>query len=112
MIFINPLLGCPTPDLGMARDIIPNSDITASSENNSDSSPYYARLSNSKAWLPDPNDNDPWIKVNLQFSRNITAIATQGFSGSYVNRYYVSYSSDGNKWQNYTEQGKVKVPAE
>ena len=112
MIFINASLGCPTPDLGMARDIIPNSDITASSVNNSDSSPYYARLSNSKAWLPNPNDNDPWIKVNLQFSRNITAITTQGFSGSYVNGYYVSYSSDGNKWKNYTEQGKVKVPAE
>ena len=112
MIFMNALLGCPTPDLGMARGIIPNNDITASSSNNSDSFPYYARLSHSKAWLPDPNDNDPWIKVNLQFSRNTSAIATQGFSGSYVNGYYVSYSSVGNKWKNYTELGKVKVPAE
>ncbi|XP_022804804.1 contactin-3-like isoform X2 [Stylophora pistillata] len=101
--------GCSPPDFGMARGIIPNKDITASSAQNSDSLPHHARFSNSKAWVPDRNDRNPWIQVNLQYSRNITAIATQGFSGSYVTRYYVSFSSDGNNWNNYTEQGKVRV---
>ncbi|XP_022804806.1 lactadherin-like [Stylophora pistillata] len=101
--------GCSPPDFGMARGIIPDKDITASSAQNSDSLPHHARLSNSKAWVPDKKDRNPWIQVDLQYSRNITAIATQGFSGSYVTRYYVSFSSDGNNWNNYTEQGKVKV---
>ena len=46
--------------------------------------------------------------MNLQHSRNITAIATQGVSGSFVNHYYVSYSDGGNKWNNHMEQWKLK----
>ena len=54
----------------------------------------------------------PWTQVSLQHSRNITAIATQGVSGSFVNRYYVSYSDDGNKWNNHLEQWNRKVLVE
>ena len=39
----------------------------------------------------------------------MTAIATQGFNGSFVKLYYVSYGDDGINWMNYTVQGKIKV---
>ena len=84
---------------------IQDSDITASSARNSDSYPFYARLDNAKAWHPDRNDTIPWIQVNLQQRRNITAIATQGFRGWY----YVTYGDDGRNWMNYTVQGTIKV---
>ena len=93
----------------MARGSIPDKDITASSELNSDSSASNARLQNTKAWIPRSNDQHPWIQVNLQYRRNLTAIVTQGFNGSFVKSYYVSYGDDGNNWMNYTVQGKIRV---
>ena len=93
----------------MARSDIPDGDITASSQLNSDSSAFHARLGNTKAWIPSSNDRHPWIQVNLQYRRNMTAIASQGFNGSFVKSYYVSYGGDGSNWMNYTVQGKIKV---
>lgn len=93
----------------MARSDIPDRDITASSALNSDSSAFHARISNTKAWIPSSDDKHPWIQVNLQYRRNMTAIATQGFNGSFVRLYYVSYSHDEKNWMNYTVKEKIKV---
>ena len=93
----------------MAKGSIPDKDITASSELDSDLSASNARLGNPKAWIPSSNDQHPWIQVNLQYRRNLTAIVTQGFNGSFVKSYYVSYGDDGNNWMNYTVQGKIRV---
>ena len=93
----------------MAKGSIPDRDITASSKLNSDSSAFHARLGNTKAWIPETNDKHPWIQVNLQYRRNLTAIVTQGFNGSFVKSYYVSYGDDGGSWMNYTVKGKIKV---
>ena len=93
----------------MAKGSIPDKDITASSELDSDSSASNARLGNTKAWIPRSNDQHPWIQVNLQYRRNLTAIVTQGFNGSFVKSYYVSYGDDGNNWTNYTVQGTIRV---
>ena len=93
----------------MASGSIPDRDITASSALNSDSSAFHARLGNTKAWIPRSDDKHPWIQVNLQYRRNMTAIATQGFNGSFVKSYYVSYGDDGINWMNYTVQGRIKV---
>ena len=101
--------GCTSLAVGMASGSIPNRDITASSALNSDSEPFQARLQDTKAWIPRSDDKHPWIQVNLQYSRNMTAIATQGFNGSFVKSYYVSYGDDGINWKNYTVQGKIKV---
>ena len=102
---------CSPPDLGIARSSIPDSDITASSELDQNSKAYHARLGYTKAWVPGSNDKHPWIQVNLQYRRNITAITTQGFQplSSYVKSYYVSYGDDGVNWMNYTVQGTIKV---
>ena len=103
------LSGCPSVAVGIARASIPDGDITASSELNSDSSAFHARFGNTKAWIPSSNDKHPWIQVNLQYERNLTGIVTQGFNGSFVMSYYVSYGEDGINWMNYTVQGKIKV---
>ena len=95
--------------LGMAKGSIPDSDITASSALDSDSSAFHARVTNTKAWIPSSNDKHPWIQVNLQYRRNMSAIVTQGFNGSFVKSYYVSYGDVGSNWMNYTVQGKIKV---
>ena len=93
----------------MSKGIIPDRDITASSALNSDSAAFHARLGNAKAWIPSSNDKHPWIQVNLQYSRNITAVTTQGFQGSFVKLYYVSHGDDGRNWKNYTVQGTIQV---
>ncbi|XP_020618521.1 lactadherin-like [Orbicella faveolata] len=101
--------GCFTSAFGMAKRRIPDRDITASSALDADSSAFHARVKNTKAWIPSSNDKDPWIQVNLQYGRNMTAIVTQGFNGSFVKSYYVSYGDDGSNWINYTVQGKLKI---
>ena len=93
----------------MAHGIIPDSDITASSALNSDSSAFHARLGNTKAWYPNANDKYPWIQVNLKYARNIKALVTQGFQSSFAKWYYVSYGDNGRNWKNYTVQGKIRV---
>ena len=93
----------------MVKGSIPDSAVIASSELDSDLSAFHARLGNKKAWIPSSNDQHPWIQVNLQYRRNLTAIVTQGFNGSFVKSYYVSYGDDENIWMNYTVQGKIKV---
>jgi len=93
----------------MAKRSIHDRDITASSVLDSDSAAFHARVKNTKAWIPSSNDKHPWIQVNLQYGRIMTAIVTQGFNGSFVKSYYVSYGDDGSNWMNYTVQGKLKV---
>ena len=91
------------------RTIIPDSDITSSTALNSASDASEARLGNNAAWVPDSTDVMPWIQVNLQQMKNVTGIVTQGWQGSYVKQYYVSYSEHGRNWRNHTVQGMTKV---
>ncbi|KAM7435431.1 hypothetical protein ABFA07_014659 [Porites harrisoni] len=105
--------GCTTASsfLGMTNRKIHDTDITASSELNSNSSASNARLNNTKSWVADRNDTQPWIQVNLGKIMNITAISTQGFPGSgFVSSFYFSYNTSEMEWLNYTNHGGlVKV---
>ena len=95
----------------MTNRKIRDSDITASSELNSNSSASNARLNNTKSWVADNNDTQPWIQVNLRKIMNVTAISTQGFPGSgFVSSFYFSYNTNEMEWLNYTiHGGSVKV---
>ena len=95
----------------MTNRKIRDTDITASSELNSNSSASNARLNNTKSWVADKNDTQPWIQVNLGKIMNITAISTQGFPGSgFVSSFYFSYNTSEMEWLNYTNHGGlVKV---
>ena len=94
----------------MTNGKIRDTDISASSELNSNSSASNARLNNTKSWVADKNDTQPWIQVNLGKIMNITAISTQGFPGSgFVSSFYFSYTNEM-EWLNYTiHGGLVKV---
>ena len=90
---------------------IRDADITASSELDLNSSASNARLNNTKSWVADKNDTQPWIQVNLGKIMNITAISIQGFPGSgFVSSFYFSYHTSEIEWLNYTiHGGLVKV---
>ena len=68
-----------------------------------------ARLNLAGAWYAALNDKTPYIQVNLGQRTNITGLATQGYSGSYVTRYQVSYSLDKSTWRYYRENSAIKV---
>ncbi|XP_073253396.1 neogenin-like [Porites lutea] len=105
--------GCTTASsfLGMTNRKIRDADITASSELDSNSSASNARLNNTKSWVADKNDTQPWIEVNLGKIMNITAISIQGLPGSgFVSSFYFSYDTSEREWLNYTiHGGLVKV---
>ena len=95
----------------MTNGKIRDTDISASSELNSNSSASNGRLNNTKSWVADNNDTQPWIQVNFGKIMNITAISTQGFPGSgFVSSFYFSYDTSEMEWLNYTiHGGYVKV---
>ena len=92
----------------MTNRKIRDTDITASSELDSNSSASNARLNNTKSWVA---DTQPWIQVNLGKIMNITEISTQGFPGSgFVSSFYFSHDTSEMEWLNYTiHGGLVKV---
>ena len=95
----------------MTNRKIRDTDITASSELDLNSSASNARLNNTKSWVADTNDTQPWIQVNWGKIMNITSISTQGFPGSgFVSSFYFSYNVSEMEWLNYTiHGGLVKV---
>ena len=96
-------------DVGLERGDIPDKNLHASSAMNSDSYPSNARLNNNEAWAAHVNDKEPWLQVKLNQSRYVTAVVTQGFRGSFVTVYYLSYGEDEQNLSVYTVQGRLKV---
>lgn len=76
--------------------------------------PHYARLNGPGAWSAPKLNSDQFIQVNLQRPMNITKIATQGRNvsdgePSYVEKYSLSYTSDGKNFVDYKIDGALKV---
>ncbi|XP_046839049.1 uncharacterized protein LOC124433295 [Xenia sp. Carnegie-2017] len=86
---------------------IQNSQITASSYKEK-RFPYGARLHNKTynrstkswgAWCADENDPSPYLQIDLDRKRNISMVATQGFTrGMFVKKYKLNYSTDAITW--------------
>ena len=74
-------------------------------------SPLEGRLNNEKAWCT--SLNDLFLQIDLLEVRHVSALATQGYKGSfsnYVKTYEIEYSYDGVKWFDYEDdRGKKKV---
>ncbi len=62
-------------------------------------------------WIPASNDTSEWLMVELADSVTLRAVGTTGrlSDTSYVTKYLISYSSDGNNWNFYKESGEIKV---
>ena len=82
----------------MRHKIIPDNDITSSSELNANHAPAFARVDGPFAWCSAPEDKSPYIQINLNEEKLITAIETQGSS------YDISWS--GNFEVRYTKKGQ------
>ena len=83
---------------------IPDESITASSQKGDDHSPSFARVDGPKAWCSKPGDKSPFIQIQLDEAKLITAITTQGsqFDLSWSTKYEVKYLEKGN-WKSYKE---------
>ncbi|XP_048590442.1 lactadherin-like [Nematostella vectensis] len=108
--------------LGMEDGSIPDSSITASSQNHANYSPYYGRLNNQAvsgkrwgSWAAKINQKGEYLQVDLGRVTWVTHVATQGRpKGSsyiqWVTEYTVEYSLTGDQWQSYPDgNGVIKI---
>ena len=101
----------------MESGLLPNSAITASSVyGTSTHEAWLARLNNvptgnSGAWSAASNKAGQWLQIDLGEERLLTNFATQGRPSSlqWVTSYTILFSSDSVKWEEYKENGVVKV---
>lgn len=87
---------------------IPNESITASSSKSTDHAPSFARVDGTKAWCSGPEDKSPYIQIELDEQKLITAITTQGsfVDVSWSRKYEVKYLEKGN-WKSYKKVSKI-----
>ena len=89
--------------LGMENRFIRDTQITASSEWDSNHAAIQARLNfkagggKQGAWSARSNDANQWIQVAFGSYTKLTGIATQGRNGAnqWVTKYQLQYSDDG-----------------
>ena len=102
----------------MESGLLPNSAITASSVfGTSKHGAWLARLNNVPngafwgSWSADLNEAGQWLQIDLGEERLLTNFATQGrpSSAQWVKSYTILFSSDSVKWEEYKENGVVKV---
>lgn len=103
--------GCSEP-LGMKSRLISDSQLSASSAHRTwglDTFtwlPQYARLDKqgkTNAWSPASNNHSEWLQVDLEKTKRISGIITQGAKDfgvvSFVSVFKVAYSNDGENWR-------------
>ena len=108
---------CPIQPLGMENKEIPNSAVTASSYHSPAHEPWQARLNNIQksgstgSWSTLPNAVGQYLQIDLGKERVISKIATQGRPSmdQWVTSYKLIFSIDGANWNEYQNNGVVKV---
>ena len=104
--------------LGMESGSIPNEAIKASSERDDQHSASRSRLNTKPegeqmgAWVPLESDENQWLQVDLGKVAEITKVCTQGGGEGVehrVNSYILSFSEDQENFQEYQENGEIKV---
>ena len=90
--------------LGMEDGRIQDTQITSSSAW-SGLLPQKGRLNSATSWSAGHNDLNQWIQIDLRRQEIITRIATQGRKNydQWVTSYMVSYSFDGERFENYKD---------
>ena len=104
---------CVYLDLGMESGSIPDSKITASSEQSANTPAKNGRLNftSGSSWCAGTSDTNPYLQIDLQTLHIICAVSTQGNSQAdqWVKNYTLNISTDGSGWTDYKEIGRVKV---
>ena len=96
---------------------IPNEAVNASSSSASGYEPWQARLNNiqksgsSGSWSAPQNAIGEFLQIDLGKERVVNKIATQGRPSydQWVTSYKLLFSSNGAKWNEYQNNGVVKV---
>jgi len=86
----------------MQSKIIPDANITASSNLSSNHLPALARKDGRRAWCSAPNDNSPYIQIQFGKKKSVTMIMTQGSFADlrWATKYQIKYLKEG-KWVTY-----------
>lgn len=107
--------GRSTP-LGIQKQKLNNSAMTASSHAGPGNEPWRARLAvgfQSETWRAGEDNSQQYLQIDLGTSHNITQVATQGShvmnDSCWVTQYNLSYSLDGSSWELYIENETAKV---
>ncbi|XP_067031068.1 retinoschisin-like [Acropora muricata] len=110
---------CDIQPLGMENREIPNGAITASStwKSSAGCEPWQARLNNAQtlgsfgSWCALQNNIGQYLQIDLGKERVVSKIATQGRPSydQWVTSYKLLFSSDEAKWNEYQNNGVVKV---
>jgi len=90
---------CNETNVGIRNElkVIPDAQMTASSNNGNNFLPEFGRLEGTSAWCPDtdPADGDPYLEINLGQKYDICGVEVQGLPGASVTtNFTLSYSSD------------------
>ena len=94
----------PSEEVGVQfPDVIKDDQLTASYYPISPFGPHNARLHSSERWKASWRDQSPWLQVKLNDVMDITKIAVQGGSGTWMETFRLSYSMDGIYWSSYKE---------
>ena len=97
----------------MGGGTIPNSDITASSEQSASTSAINGRpnYTSGSSWCARTSDTNPYLQIDLQAIYIICAVSTQGNSDAdqWVKNFTLQLSTDGTTWTDYNEGGQIKV---
>ncbi|XP_015751542.1 PREDICTED: lactadherin-like [Acropora digitifera] len=111
--------GCRIQPLGMENREIPNGAVTASSVRGLAHEPWQARLNNIEtsgntgSWSTGPTTVGQYLQIDLGKERVVNKIATQGRPSAvlfqWVTSYKLLFSSDGANWNEYQNDGVVKV---
>ena len=112
---------CRIYPLGMENREIPNGAVTASSTwiPAAGCEPWQARLNNPRtlgsygSWSALQNATGQYLQIDLGKERVVNKIATQGRPSydQWVTSYKLLFSSNGAKWNEYQNNGVVKVNA-
>ena len=87
---------------------IPNGQITASSYYLSYYS-YEGRLNGASGWCAGSKDDSEYLQIDMGAEYSVCAVATQGMPSTYLKNFILSFSTDGNNWSTYQEDGVDKV---
>ena len=103
----------PCTAIGVSADInnIPDDQMNATSHYLAYYS-YNGRLNGTSGWCAGSRDNyaDDYLQIDMGAEYSVCAVATQGkSSGSYLTSYQLSFSTDGETWSTYQEDGQDKV---
>lgn len=88
---------CNETNVGIRDElmVIPDDQMTASSNNGSDFLPEFGRLQGMNAWCPNVSDDAPYLQIDLGQKYVICGVEAQGLPGASVTiRFTLSYSND------------------